>query len=146
MVCAFPITRKRITVHIPAETNARNNMISFARQRCGKEVLSTIQAVSVGSVQSGYKRVDFQSWHFSSEEWRIEKEGNEIENEASLRQSFIVSCCNWLWLREIIHDGVTKSNHPLQNPRFIQVKSIDENVMFSCSIPENETWIYLWQD
>jgi hypothetical protein len=28
----------------------------------------------------------------------------------------IVSYCNLLWLREIIKEGVSKSNHPIENP------------------------------
>jgi hypothetical protein len=38
------------------------------------------------------------------------------QNGGSLRQSLIVSCCNWLWLRETVKEGVNKSNHPIQNP------------------------------
>jgi hypothetical protein len=53
----MPIAKQRVAKHIPAEENSRNNRTSIARQRCGKQALSTIQAVfSVGSVQSGYKR------------------------------------------------------------------------------------------
>jgi hypothetical protein len=66
VVRAVPIARQRAAKHIPAEANARNNSTSIARQRRGKQVWSTIQAVfSVGSVQSGYKRVEFRSWQFS---------------------------------------------------------------------------------
>jgi hypothetical protein len=51
VVRAMPITRQRVAKHIPAEANARNNKTSIARQRRGKQSLSTIQAVfSVGSV------------------------------------------------------------------------------------------------
>jgi hypothetical protein len=43
--------------------NARNSRKSIARQRRGKQALSTIQAAfSVGSVRSHYKRVEFRSW------------------------------------------------------------------------------------
>jgi methylphosphotriester-DNA--protein-cysteine methyltransferase len=59
---AMPIARKWITRHIPPEANAQNNRIPIARQQLGKQALSTIQAVfSEGFVQSGYKRVEFQS-------------------------------------------------------------------------------------
>jgi hypothetical protein len=51
----MPIARQRVAEHILAEANARDSR-SIARQRRGKQALSTIQAVfSVGSVQSGYK-------------------------------------------------------------------------------------------
>jgi hypothetical protein len=53
----MPIARQRVAKHIPAKSNARNNMTSIARQRRGKQTL-----FSVLSVQSGYKRVEFRSW------------------------------------------------------------------------------------
>jgi hypothetical protein len=60
VVRAMPIDRQRVAKHIPSEANARNNRTSIVRQRGGKQALSTIQAVfSVGSVQNGYKRVEF---------------------------------------------------------------------------------------
>jgi hypothetical protein len=63
----MPIARQRAAKRIPAEANARKNRTSIARQRRGKQVWVTIQAVfSVGFVQSGYKRVYFRSWQFSS--------------------------------------------------------------------------------
>jgi hypothetical protein len=63
----MPIARRRLAKHIPAEANAQNNRRAIARQRRGKEALSTIQAVfSVGSVQSGYERVEFRIQQFSS--------------------------------------------------------------------------------
>jgi hypothetical protein len=44
------------------QKQTRNNRRSIARQRGGKQALSTIQAVfSLGSVQNGYKRVEFRS-------------------------------------------------------------------------------------
>jgi hypothetical protein len=45
VVRAMPIARQRVAKHIPAEANARNNTRSIARQRHGKQALSTIQAV-----------------------------------------------------------------------------------------------------
>jgi hypothetical protein len=64
VVRAVSIARQRVTRHIPAEANARNRR-STARQRRGKKALSTIQAVFLGSVQSGYKRVEFRSWQYN---------------------------------------------------------------------------------
>jgi hypothetical protein len=56
----MPIARQRVAKRIPTEAKARNNMRYIARQRRGKQVLSKIRAMfSVGSVQSGYKRVEF---------------------------------------------------------------------------------------
>jgi hypothetical protein len=43
------------------------------------------------------------------------------EYGASPRQSFIVSCCNWLWLREIAKEGVNKSSHPIQTPLLLVI-------------------------
>jgi hypothetical protein len=84
-------------------TFPQNNRRSITRQQRDKKTLSTIQAVfSTGSMQSGYKRVEFWSWQL----WKNGNEENENENEnkngASVRQSLIVSCSNWLWLREIV--------------------------------------------
>jgi hypothetical protein len=65
VVRAMPMSKQRVTKHIPAEANARNNRSVTIKQR-GKQALSTIQAVfSMGSVQSGYKRVEFWNWQFS---------------------------------------------------------------------------------
>jgi hypothetical protein len=78
----MPIARQRVAKHIPAEANARNSRRSIARQRRGKQVLSTIQAVlSVESVQNGYKRVEFlrrQSWKNENENLRSIKEYNGV--------------------------------------------------------------------
>jgi hypothetical protein len=62
----MPIARQRVAKHIPADANARNNRTSIAKELRCNQALSTIQAVfSVGSVQSGYKRVEFRSWQLS---------------------------------------------------------------------------------
>jgi hypothetical protein len=56
VVLAMPFARQRVTKHIPAEADARKNRRYIARQRRGKQALSTIQVVfSVESVQSGHK-------------------------------------------------------------------------------------------
>jgi hypothetical protein len=66
----MPVARQHVAKHIPAEANEQNNRC-IARQRCGKQALSTIQAVfSVGSVQSGNKRVKFRSWQL----WKNDNE------------------------------------------------------------------------
>jgi hypothetical protein len=53
----MPIIRQRVAKHIPAETNARNNRTSIAKQRHSKQIFSTIQTVfSVESAKSGYKK------------------------------------------------------------------------------------------
>jgi hypothetical protein len=50
--------------------------IPIARQRRRKQALSTIQAVfSIGSVQSGCKRVEFRSWQFSWVELSVQMWG-----------------------------------------------------------------------
>jgi hypothetical protein len=49
-----------------------------------------------------------------NENWGREKE-KEQENGVSLGQSFIESCCNWLWLRENVQECYTTSSHPMQN-------------------------------
>jgi hypothetical protein len=86
----MPIARQRVAKHIPAEANEWKSRRSTAGQRRGKQALSEIQAVfSVGSVQSGYKRVEFRSWQL----WKNGNEENEKENGASLRQLLIVSYC-----------------------------------------------------
>jgi hypothetical protein len=67
MVRTVPIARQQVAKHIPAKAKARIKSRYIARQRRGKQALSKIQAVfSVGSVQSGYNRVEFRSWQFSS--------------------------------------------------------------------------------
>jgi hypothetical protein len=61
VVRPMSIARQRVAKHIPAEADARNNR-SIARQRRGKQALSTIHAVfSLGFVQSGYKKIEFRS-------------------------------------------------------------------------------------
>jgi hypothetical protein len=94
----MPIAGQRVGKHIPTEASAQNSR-SMARQWRGKQALSTTQAVfSMGSVQSGYKRVHFQSWQLwknANEENEKDRENeNENVNGASLRQSIIVRCCN----------------------------------------------------
>jgi hypothetical protein len=60
------ISRQRVDKHIPAEDNGRNNG-SIAMQLWNIQASSTIQAVFyVGSLQSGYKRVEFRPWQFKS--------------------------------------------------------------------------------
>jgi hypothetical protein len=60
-------------------------------------------------------------------------------NLASLRQSLIVSTCNWLWLRVIVKEAVSKSNHPVQSPLlFVTEPQTRENVIFIP--PEDNTW------
>jgi hypothetical protein len=76
VVGAMPIARQRVTKHIPADANTWNNRRSITKQRRGKQALPTIQAVfSVGSVQSGYKRVEFRCWQLwrnENENWRVQ--------------------------------------------------------------------------
>jgi hypothetical protein len=48
VVRAVPIDRQLVAKHILAEANAWNNRRSIARQRRGKQALSTIQAVFRG--------------------------------------------------------------------------------------------------
>jgi hypothetical protein len=43
VVPAMPIARQRVAKHISSEANARNNRTSIAKQRRGKQALSTIQ-------------------------------------------------------------------------------------------------------
>jgi hypothetical protein len=65
VVHAIPFARQWDAKHIPAEANMQKSRTSIARQQGGKQALSTIQAVfSMGSMQSGYKRVKFQGWQF----------------------------------------------------------------------------------
>jgi hypothetical protein len=72
--------RQRVAKYIPAKENAQNNRRSIAMQRRGKQALTTIETVfSVGSVQSGSKRVEFRS----SQLWKNENEKNKNENGAS---------------------------------------------------------------
>jgi hypothetical protein len=47
VVRTMPTARQRVAKHIPAEANAQNNRFN-ARQRCGKQALSRIQAVFHG--------------------------------------------------------------------------------------------------
>jgi hypothetical protein len=69
VVRTMPIARQQVAKHIPAEVNVQNNRRFTARQWCDKQALSTKQAVfSMGSMQSGYKRVKFQSWQFRKNE------------------------------------------------------------------------------
>jgi hypothetical protein len=56
----MPIARKWVAKRIHVKANARNNR-SIANQRSSKQAV-----LSVGSVQSGYKRVEIRSWQFSS--------------------------------------------------------------------------------
>jgi hypothetical protein len=50
-------------VNTPAGANALDNRTFIARQRCGKQDSSKLEAVfSVGRVQIGYKRDEFRSW------------------------------------------------------------------------------------
>jgi hypothetical protein len=78
VVFAMPFTRQRVARHIPAEANYRNNRTPIARQRYGKQALSTIQAV--------FREVRVKCEAGSCGELRRE---NETE---SFRQLFIVSC------------------------------------------------------
>jgi hypothetical protein len=61
----------------------------------------------------------------SSVQKTVENRENENENGASLRQSFITSCCNWLWLREIVQEGVNKSNYRIQEPIIISPGAVN---------------------
>jgi hypothetical protein len=87
----MPVARQRVAKHIPAEENARNNRTSIARQRRGKQALSTIQDVflwvrledCISSLVVNQKSI---------RELRERENGNV--NGASLTQSFSVSCYN----------------------------------------------------
>jgi hypothetical protein len=66
-VTCIPIARQRLGKHIPARAKAGKNRTSIAKQRISKHAFLTIEAVfSVGSLQSGYKKV------FSSTKWNEE--------------------------------------------------------------------------
>jgi hypothetical protein len=54
----------------------------------------------------------------SRRQTRTEDSHRPVTVERVFRQSFIVNCCNWSWLRVIVNEGVNKSNHPIQNPLF----------------------------
>jgi hypothetical protein len=111
--------------------------MTIARQRLGKHnpevTLSTI-----GHPLQGNERINTHSWHViyvfrgvRAEELQEGTEGSttgsvvELERERSESSAgkdegfgwiLIVSSCNWLWLRVIVQEGVSKSNHPIQNP------------------------------
>jgi hypothetical protein len=69
----------------------------------------------------------------------------ENENGASLRKSFIVSCFNWLWLREIVQEGVNKSNQPIQNPLLLvtELRTRDNNLRLCNVLMLNNTLLRL---
>jgi hypothetical protein len=50
----------------------------------------------------------------------VEREWEWSESSAVKKEEFgwrfIVSYSNWLWLRQVVQEGVNKSNHPVQNP------------------------------
>jgi hypothetical protein len=87
----IPIARQRVAKHVTAEANAWNNRTFIARLRRGKQDLSIIQTVfSVGSVQIGYKRVEFRTWQFSSVElsvqlWSVNQRTTEADEFPLLR-------------------------------------------------------------
>jgi hypothetical protein len=125
----MPIARKRVVKHNPAEANTRNNMRCITIKRRSKRVLSRIQSVlSVRSVQSGHKRIEFRSWQL----W---KNGNEENaNGASLRQSLTVSCCNWSWLSETVQVDVNKSSHSLQYSLLVKEPQTRDNTLVTIRI------------
>jgi hypothetical protein len=57
-VTCISIARQRLSKHIPAEANMRNNGTSITRKRISKHASLTTEAVlSAWSMQSGYKEV-----------------------------------------------------------------------------------------
>jgi hypothetical protein len=53
-------------------------------------------------------------------QWVVERERECRESSAGKEEGFvwrlIVSSCNWLRLRVVVKEAVSKSNHPIQNP------------------------------
>jgi hypothetical protein len=80
VVCAMSISKERVAKYISAEANARNNRTSIARQRHGKQGLSTIQTVFLWSMQSGYKGVELRV-----QLWNVNQRTTESEESPSLR-------------------------------------------------------------
>jgi hypothetical protein len=112
----MPIARQRVAKHILAEANALNNRTSTARQRRGKHAFATIKE----AVLSMDTPQDYISSPVVNQKSVVEREREWGESSAVKAEGFgwrlIVSYCNWLWLREIVQEGVNKSNHLIQNP------------------------------
>jgi hypothetical protein len=77
----MPIAIQRVVKHIPAEANARNNRTSIARQRYGKQTLSTTQDVFSMSPPPDYisspvvnqeSVIGEREW---SESWAVKEKG-----------------------------------------------------------------------
>jgi hypothetical protein len=76
VICS-PITRQRLSEHIPSRANARKNRTSITRQRNYKHASLNIEVVfPMGLVQSGYKKA------FGS----IEHQSSEVKSRALGRQ------------------------------------------------------------
>jgi hypothetical protein len=124
VIRAMPIARQRVAKHIPVEAHARNNRTYIARQQLGKQALLTIQDVfSMGPPREHICSpvVNQKSVVEREQEW---SESSAVK-EKELGWRFIVSSCNWLWLREIVQEGVNKSNHPIQKPVIISHGAIN---------------------
>jgi hypothetical protein len=74
---------------------------------------------AVGSVPRNYKRPQ-TGVQRSTTEPVVEREREWSECSAVREEGFdwrlLLSYYNWLWLREIVKEGVSKTNHSIQNP------------------------------
>jgi hypothetical protein len=79
-----------------------------------------------------------------SQSSRNEGSCDPVRNGASLRQSSIVSSCNWLQLRAIVTEGVNKSKHPIQNPLLLVTEPRTcEPIVFTSFVQKKINFLFL---
>jgi hypothetical protein len=59
--------------------------------------------------------------------WVVQRERKWSESSAVKEEGIgwrlIVSYCNWLWLRQIVKEGVNKANHPMRTPLLLDTQT-----------------------
>jgi hypothetical protein len=136
IVIRRPVIGQRLGKHIPAATNMHATigqlpllcnalLIQQQRKRCFLCGSHIIHCWATDVFSMGPPR-DYISSPVVNQKWVIEGEGEWSESSVAKEEGFgwrsLVSYCNWLWLREIVQQGVNKSNHPTQNPLLLVTK------------------------
>jgi hypothetical protein len=120
VVTCRPIPRERVDKHIFMEVD------SWKPARCGTHFHGYEWSRNVSLDADVLCKRPFRSEEISrkSDVSRSSARNGANQNGASPRRSFIVSYCNWLFLWEILQEGVNKSNHPIQNPVIVSHAAI----------------------
>jgi hypothetical protein len=126
IVVCRTVAGQRLGKHIPAQRIGRQQSDNFrcCAMRCkynsrGRVIFYVVRIYPL--LGNGCVFYDYISSSVVNQKSVVERERERewIESSAVKEEGFgwrfIVSYCNWLWLREIVKEGANKSSHPIQS-------------------------------